>query len=176
MQDAHKAPVATSEREASTLERVRPLFETPRGNLTWVNSGRRAQHRSQRRFIGMGRDDSEPAASRTELAEDRTVLANERTFAGWMRTSLASVAIGVGFHALFPAMSPSWVPRAIATAFLLLAVVIIVMAERRAAAVMDRLSAHIVVTVKPMNLRTLAGAIAAGAIALICAIWLASPA
>lgn len=111
-----------------------------------------------------------------DLAEDRTVLANERTFAGWMRTSLASVAIGVGFHALFPAMSPSWVPRAIATAFLLLAVAIIIMAERRAAAVMDRLSAHVVETVKPMNLRTLAGAIAAGAIALICAIWLASPA
>lgn len=73
-------------------------------------------------------------------------------------------------------MSPSWVPRAIATAFLLLAVAIIVMAERRAAAVMERLSAHVVVTVKPMNLRTLAGAIAVGAFALICAIWLTRPA
>lgn len=160
----------------STIESVRPDFEAPLVILMWVNSARRALHRSQRRFMGMGRDDGEPAVSRTDLAEDRTVLANERTFAGWMRTSLASVAIGVGFHALFPAMSPSWVPRAIATAFLLLAVAIIIMAERRAAAVMDRLSAHIVVTVKPMNLRTLAGAIAAGAIALICAIWLASPA
>ena len=126
--------------------------------------------------MGMGRCDDEPAVSRTDLAEDRTVLANERTFAGWMRTSLASVAIGVGFHALFPAMSPSWVPRAIATAFLLLAVAIIVMAERRAAAVMERLSAHVVVTVKTMNLRALAGAITIGATALICAIWFASPA
>lgn len=139
-------------------------------------SARRALDRSQRRFMGMGCDDGEPAVSRTDLAEDRTVLANERTFAGWMRTSLASVAIGVGFHALFPAMSPSWVPRAIATAFLLLAVAIIVMAERRAAAVMDRLSAHVVVTVRPMNLRTLAGAIAVGALTLICAIWLTRPA
>ena len=139
-------------------------------------SARRALDRSQRRFMGMGCDDGEPAVSRTDLAEDRTVLANERTFAGWMRTSLASVAIGVGFHALFPAMSPSWVPRAIATAFLLLAVAIIVMAERRVAAVMDRLSAHVVVTVRPMNLRTLAGAIAVGALTLICAIWLTRPA
>ena len=139
-------------------------------------SARRALDRSQRRFMGMGCDDGEPAVSRTDLAEDRTVLANERTFAGWMRTSLASVAIGVGFHALFPAMSPSWVPRAIATAFLLLAVAIIVMAERRAAAVMERLSAHVVVTARPMNLRTLAGAIAVGALTLICAIWLTRPA
>ena len=73
--------------------------------------------------------------SRTDLAEDRTILANERTFAGWMRTSLACVAIGVGFHALFRSMQPEWVPRAIATAFLILAILVILLAQRRAAAV-----------------------------------------
>jgi putative membrane protein len=107
------------------------------------------------------------------LAEDRTILANERTFAGWTRTSLASLAIGVGFHALFGAMEPKWLPRAIATAFLLLAMALIIMAERRAAAVMDRLSAHVVVTAKPVNLRLFAGIIATGAATLIGAIWLA---
>ena len=109
--------------------------------------------------------------SRTELSEDRTILANERTFAGWMRTSLACVAIGVGFHALFPTMEPSWLPRAIATAFLLLAIVVIVSAQRRAAAVSERLNAHVVMTAKGINLRLFAAAISLGATALILAIW-----
>lgn len=113
----------------------------------------------------------QPNLSRTELAEDRTILANERTFAGWMRTSLASVALGVGFHALFPTMQPPWLPRAIASAFLLLAVLVIVTAERRSAAVMHRLNAHVVVTAKVMNLRLFAVAVSVGAAALIVAIW-----
>ena len=111
--------------------------------------------------------------SRTDLAEDRTILANERTFAGWMRTALASVAIGVGFHALFPTMQPAWVPRAIATAFLILGIVTIVSAERRATAVMKRLSAHVVVSARPMNLRLFSASVSAGSIALIAALWLA---
>ena len=110
--------------------------------------------------------------SRTDLAEDRTILANERTFAGWMRTSLGCIAIGIGFHALFNKMGPSWLPRAIATAFLLLAIVLVVLAERRAAAVMERLSAHVVTTARPMNLKAFAAVIALGAASLIAAIWL----
>lgn len=110
--------------------------------------------------------------SRTDLAEDRTILANERTFAGWMRTSLASVAIGVGFHALFPHIEPPWVPRLIATAFLLVAILVIISAASRAAAVMERLSAHVVLTARPMNLRIFAWSITLGSAALIAAIWL----
>jgi putative membrane protein len=109
--------------------------------------------------------------SRTDLAEDRTILANERTFAGWMRTALASVALGVGFHALFLTMQPTWLPRAIASSFLLLAILVIVLAERRAAAVMRRLDAHVVVTARAVNLRLFAVAASVGAAALIVAIW-----
>lgn len=116
--------------------------------------------------------DSEPAASRTALAEDRTILASERTFASWMRTSLASVAIGVGFQALFSKMEPAWVPKVIATGFLLLAIAVIVLAQRRAAAVMDRLSAHVVVTAKAVNLKLLTAAVSTGTLALIAAMWL----
>ena len=110
-------------------------------------------------------------ADRNELAEDRTILANERTFGSWMRTSLGCVAIGVGFQGLFPTMEPAWVPRSIATAFLLLAILVIVMAERRAAAVIQRLSAHVVVTTKVMNLRLFAALVTIGSLALIAAIW-----
>lgn len=110
--------------------------------------------------------------SREELAEDRTILANERTFGSWMRTSLGCIAIGVGFRGLFAAMEPGWVPKTIATAFLLLAALVILLAERRAATVMKRLDAHTVVTTRVMNLRLFAGLISLGALALIAAIWL----
>lgn len=113
-----------------------------------------------------------PAASRTDLAEDRTILANERTFAGWMRTSLACVALGVGFHALFRTMQPDWLPRAIATAFLILSILVIVLAERRASAVTARLSSHVVETAQGINLRLFTTVVSLGAAALITAIWL----
>lgn len=115
---------------------------------------------------------AEPSTRRTELAEDRTVLANERTFAGWMRTSLACIAIGVGFHALFNAVEPGWLPRLVATVFLALSVVVIVSAERRAAAVIDRLDSHVVMTARRMNLRLFAATITLGALTLAVAIWL----
>ena len=115
---------------------------------------------------------SQQDPSRIDLAEDRTILANERTFAGWVRTSLAFVAIALGFRALFDAMSPAWIPRAIATAFLLMAMLTIVSAERRAASVISRLEVHVVATARPMNLRLIAIIVAIGAGALIAAIWL----
>ncbi|HWT12438.1 MAG TPA: DUF202 domain-containing protein [Allosphingosinicella sp.] len=117
-------------------------------------------------------DRGERGESRTDLAEDRTLLANERTFAGWLRTGLAAVGIGVGFHALFQQMEPDWVPRAIATLFLLIGVAVVVAAERRACAVKDRLSAHVVVSAQAMNLKLITAAMAAGTLALIAAIWL----
>ena len=110
--------------------------------------------------------------SRNDLAEDRTILANERTFAGWVRTALACIALGIGFHALFQKLQPAWLPRGIATAFLLLAILLVALAEWRAAAVTKRLSTHIVSTARPMNLRIIAGIVALGAAALIGAIWL----
>ena len=117
---------------------------------------------------------SKPQAdfSRTDLAEDRTVLANERTFAGWVRTSIGCIALGVGFHALFNKIEPTWAPRLIATAFLLLAALIIWLAERRASAVLERLDTHAVVTTRRMNLYLIAVCVSLGAASLIAAIWL----
>lgn len=116
--------------------------------------------------------DDEPDAARVELAEDRTILANERTYAGWLRTGLATVGIGVGFHALFQRMEPGWVPRSIATLFLLIGLGVVIAAERRAHAVTERLSAHVVASARGMKLRLITLAMAAGTLALIAAIWL----
>lgn len=117
-------------------------------------------------------DEQDPPEQRTALAEDRTILANERTFASWMRTSLGCVAIGVGFHALFQRIDPPWVPQTIATAFLLIAIAVIILAEKRAASVMKRLSAHVVIGACAMNLRLFAAVVTVAAAALIGAIWL----
>lgn len=112
------------------------------------------------------------AEDRTDLAEDRTVLANERTFAGWMRTGLAAVGVGVGFNALFGRMEPDWVAKAIATLLLAIAVFIFVAAERRACAVIARLNTHAVETVRIRNLRLITLALVAATAGLIVAFWL----
>ncbi len=112
------------------------------------------------------------AEDRTDLAEDRTILANERTFAGWMRTGFASVAVGLGFQALFEQMEPAWVPKLIATSFMLIGVFVFVAAERRACAVIQRLHSHQVETVRVRNLRLITGATIITIVALIAALWL----
>lgn len=120
-------------------------------------------------------DRDKAAAERTDLAEDRTILANERTFAGWMRTGLAAVAIGIGFNALFQTLQPTWIPKAIATVFLLIAIFVVIAAERRACAVVRRLEPHEIKTFKMMNLKLVSWAMAAATASLIAAIWLLVP-
>ena len=88
-----------------------------------------------------------------------------------MRSSLACIAIGVGFHALFNKVEPAWLPRLIATAFLALGVMVILLAERRATAVMTRLSPHTIEAAKRMNLRLFAATVTLGAVGLTIAIW-----
>jgi putative membrane protein len=112
------------------------------------------------------------AEDRTDLAEDRTVLANERTFAGWLRTGFAAVGIGLGFQALFQTLRPEWVPKAIATAFLLLAIFIFFAAERRACRVLGRLHSHKVETVHVGNVRIITICASVATAALIAAMWL----
>ncbi|HEV2745740.1 MAG TPA: DUF202 domain-containing protein [Allosphingosinicella sp.] len=121
----------------------------------------------------MAEDEKEQLAEkRTDFAEDRTALANERTFAGWLRTGFAAVGIGLGFQALFQMLRPEWVPKAIATGFLLIAIFIFVAAERRACTVLRRLHAHKVETAHVGNMRIITLAAVAATVALIAAMWL----
>lgn len=118
-----------------------------------------------------GSNRAELAESRTDLAEDRTALANERTFAGWARTAMAAIGIGLAFNALFTAMEPAWAPKAIASVFILLAIFLVFMAERRACAISARLDTHSVKDMSTMNIRLIALAIGLGAACLIAGIW-----
>jgi putative membrane protein len=117
-------------------------------------------------------DGPDLARMRTDFAEDRTVLANERTFGSWMRTGFGAIGIGLGFHALFGKIEPLWLPRAIATAFLVIALIIFVAAERRACIVIRRLHTHQVETVKIGVVRLITIVTVAATLALIAALWL----
>ena len=112
------------------------------------------------------------AEDRTEWAEGRTIMANERTFAGWMRTGLAAVGIGLGFNALFGKLEPLWVPKAIASLFMAIGIFIFWAAQRNGCAVQARLDSHHATPVQPNNMRLISGLMAFGAIALILAIWM----
>lgn len=119
------------------------------------------------------RDDSSQkmARNRTDWAEDRTLMANERTFAGWMRTGMATVGIGIGFNALFSNWQPVWIPKAIASGFIVIGIFIFYAAQQRGCAVYDRLQSHAAEPLGGVNLRAVAGALAFGGIALIAGIW-----
>lgn len=120
----------------------------------------------------LAEDRTDFAEDRTDFAEDRTSLANERTFAGWMRTGLAALAVGIGFQALFRSMEPVWVPKALATLFVLISIFIFVTAERRGCRVVERLDTHEVRNAPRRDMRIMAAALSLGAAALIAALWL----
>lgn len=120
-------------------------------------------------------DRDDLAEDRTDLAEDRTVLAHERSFAGWLRTGMAAIGIGLGFNALFGAIDPTWVPKAIATAFLVVAAFTFMSAEQRARRVLGRLDAHAVSALTPVRIRLLSWFLTLLSFALTAAIWLLIP-
>ena len=117
-------------------------------------------------------DQDRLARVRTDFSEDRTVLANERTFAGWLRTGYAGIGIGLAFNALFSRVDPPWIPKLIATVFLLIAVVIFIAAERRACAVFSRLETHQIKSVKVSSVRAITITSVLATVALIGAMWL----
>ncbi|MEL6585979.1 MAG: DUF202 domain-containing protein [Pseudomonadota bacterium] len=111
------------------------------------------------------------AKDRTDWAEDRTILANERTFAGWMRTGMAAIAIAVGLRAVFAAAEPTWIPKAVATLFLLAALGIFWAARRQACRAQTRLTTHDA-TAQPTRLFTvLAATFSLCAVATGAVLW-----
>lgn len=111
------------------------------------------------------------AEKRTDWAEDRTLLANERTYAGWMRTGLASVGLGLGFQAIFRATDPTWAAKAVATLFLAIGVFIFWAAWRNAGAVRARLEAHAAQPLPASRLGMVTVFFIAGTIALGVVLW-----
>ena len=115
---------------------------------------------------------SELAEHRTEYAEDRTLLAVERTMASWLSASFAAIGVALGFRALFWQMEPWWVPRLVASLFLILAMLMPISAERRSCAALARLSSHSVRPPSNAAMRTSAYGVALGAAVIAAGIWL----
>lgn len=115
---------------------------------------------------------TELAIDRTDMAEDRTIMAVERTFAGWIRTAFASIAIGLGFRALFGELQPPWLAKAIATAFILMAIWLALSASQRACASIDKMREHAVDRPRQRQIRIIAYAVSTGAALLVLGLWL----
>lgn len=111
------------------------------------------------------------AEDRTDWAEDRTVLANERTYAGWMRTGLAAVGVGLGFQAIFRTTEPVWVAKAVASVFIAISVFIFWSAWRHAEKVKERLASHAASPLPSSRLGLVTGFFIFGATALGAVLW-----
>ncbi len=118
------------------------------------------------------RDESTQWAEfRTDLAEDRNIMAMERTFAGWMRTAFAAIGIGLGFRALFGEWDPVWLPKLIATVFILGGGWLAITAERRACKTLERLNTHEFEAIPTPNFKVMAYAVATGSVVLSIGLW-----
>ena len=114
---------------------------------------------------------TELAQDRTDWAEDRTMLANERTYAAWMRTGMASLGIGLALNALFGRLEPVWIPKAVATFFALIGVLIFFLAMRKAETIAKRLNAHDVEQIGCWPIRLIGGAMSVGALCFVALVW-----
>lgn len=72
------------------------------------------------------------ARTRTEWAEDRTILANERTFSSWIGTGMGGIGVAIGLKAVFGDFEPTWAAKAVATLFLVAAILVFWAARRQA--------------------------------------------
>jgi len=112
------------------------------------------------------------AEVRTDLAEDRNIMSVERTFAGWLRTALAAIGIGVAFSALFGEFDPPWLAKAIATAFIMGGAVLAFVAQRRACITLAKLSSHHLKPASLPNFKLLSYGLILGALLLVAGLWI----
>lgn len=114
---------------------------------------------------------NELAEERTDYAEDRTILANERTFAGWMRTGVASAALGLGFQAIFRAVEPTWIAKLGASIFILIAIAVFYLAYRKSCQLARRMDAHTAEPLSHIEFGMIALMFSGGALLLGVMLW-----
>ena len=118
------------------------------------------------------RDNQELAEDRTDLAEDRTIMAVERTMASWMGSGMGLIGLGLGLRALFGQFDPAWLPKAMATFFMVLAIIVVQGAKRRMCSAINRMSANFVKAPSTRGMEIVAAGISAGAVMVAVGIWL----
>jgi putative membrane protein len=112
------------------------------------------------------------AQDRTDWAEDRTIMASERTYAGWVRTGLAAIGIGIAFNALFARLEPAWLPKVLASCFVLVGILVFWLAAFKARAVLRRMSAHRAEPLPSTQIDLLALLLSAAGAGLLAGLWM----
>ena len=112
------------------------------------------------------------AEDRTDWAEDRTRLAAERTFAGWVRTGLTAIVVALGLQAVFRPFEPTWMPKAVATAFLLTALVIFVAGWQEARRSCRAIDTHSADAQPLRRISVLSALLAVGTVGIGAVLWL----
>lgn len=121
--------------ERVPISAVREPGCPPTGNL--VIGLLLAQSKPQVRVRRMS--EKKTSQDRTDMAEDRTAMANERTYSSWMGTGLGAIGVAIGMKAVFGDFEPTWAAKAVATLFLIIAVVIFWEARQQACKTLARL-------------------------------------
>lgn len=116
-------------------------------------------------------DNNDKAQVRTEWAEDRTIMANERTFNSWMGLGLGSVGVGIALKAVFGDFTPTWAAKAVASMFLLIAIVIYWAARRQANRTLDRLSDNDAEAMPTKNFTLIVALMSVATVAVGAILW-----
>ncbi|MGK7753572.1 MULTISPECIES: YidH family protein [unclassified Roseovarius] len=114
---------------------------------------------------------TEWAEERTDWASDRTILANERTFNSWMGTGLGAVAVAIGLKAVFGEFEPTWAAKAVASAFLGIAIVVFWAARIQARKTMRRMENHDAAPMPTRNFTLLASLMTLATLATGAILW-----
>ena len=117
-------------------------------------------------------DSTALAQDRTDWAEDRTVQANERTFAGWMRTGLASVGVGIAIHAIYGKVNMAWLAKSASTLFICIGIGIFLIAYNTAKKLLERLDANDAEPIPRSNMLMICGALSTASLVLIGILWI----
>ena len=112
------------------------------------------------------------AEDRTDWAEDRTRLAAERTYAGWVRTGLTTVVVALALQAVFGPFEPTWIPKLVATAFLISALIIFIAAWEEARRSCHSLRTWDSAAQPAWRIAVLSALMAAGTVAIGVVLWL----
>lgn len=110
--------------------------------------------------------------TRTKWSEDRTVMSNERTFSSWLGSGMAALGVALGLKAVFGAFEPTWAAKLVATAFVLVAILLFQSARRNACKTLNRISDNDAETMPTKNFTLIAHGLTIGALAIGVILWM----
>ncbi len=112
------------------------------------------------------------AEDRTDWAEDRTLLANERTFSSWVGAGLGCLGLAAGLQAVFGAIEPTWIAKAAASLFVIIAIYVFQNALFNSRRAKKRMESHVSEPVSDSNLAWIAHLLSAGSLCVGLVLWL----